>query len=148
MLFDSICNNKFFIDTSIILFLNKKDLFGEKIKKSPLTICFPEYTGGCQAVLCRGKPPPDRDPWLREQAARPALLGLAGERDPLQESGGAQKKNSAVPPGLGSQDTALSVVRMAPPKRDVVGPSLSGVTWWGAGGRTGSQASPFLLVTL
>uniref|UniRef100_A0A8C5KXW7 G protein alpha subunit n=1 Tax=Jaculus jaculus TaxID=51337 RepID=A0A8C5KXW7_JACJA len=43
MLFDSICNNKFFIDTSIILFLNKKDLFGEKIKKSPLTICFPEY---------------------------------------------------------------------------------------------------------
>lgn len=47
MLFDSICNNKFFIDTSIILFLNKKDLFGEKIKKSPLTICFPEYAGGC-----------------------------------------------------------------------------------------------------
>ncbi|XDV28768.1 hypothetical protein PO909_031983, partial [Leuciscus waleckii] len=45
MLFDSICNNKFFIDTSIILFLNKKDLFAEKIKKSPLSICFPEYTG-------------------------------------------------------------------------------------------------------
>ncbi|KAI5620990.1 guanine nucleotide-binding protein G(o) subunit alpha [Silurus asotus] len=45
MLFDSICNNKFFIDTSIILFLNKKDLFDEKIKKSPLSICFPEYTG-------------------------------------------------------------------------------------------------------
>lgn len=48
MLFDSICNNKFFIDTSIILFLNKKDLFAEKIKKSPLTICFPEYTGTCR----------------------------------------------------------------------------------------------------
>uniref|UniRef100_A0A1A8MB83 Guanine nucleotide-binding protein G(i) subunit alpha-2 n=3 Tax=Nothobranchius TaxID=28779 RepID=A0A1A8MB83_9TELE len=44
-LFDSICNNKFFIDTSIILFLNKKDLFAEKIKKSALSICFPEYTG-------------------------------------------------------------------------------------------------------
>lgn len=44
-LFDSICNNKFFVDTSIILFLNKKDLFGEKITKSPLSICFPEYTG-------------------------------------------------------------------------------------------------------
>ncbi|ELK29737.1 Guanine nucleotide-binding protein G(o) subunit alpha, partial [Myotis davidii] len=44
-LFDSICNNKWFTDTSIILFLNKKDLFEEKIKKSPLTICFPEYTG-------------------------------------------------------------------------------------------------------
>ncbi|NXP40400.1 GNAI3 protein, partial [Leiothrix lutea] len=44
-LFDSICNNKWFTDTSIILFLNKKDLFEEKIKKSPLTICYPEYTG-------------------------------------------------------------------------------------------------------
>ncbi|CAG0879246.1 unnamed protein product [Cyprideis torosa] len=44
-LFDSICNNKFFVDTSIILFLNKKDLFEEKINRSPLTICFPEYTG-------------------------------------------------------------------------------------------------------
>lgn len=45
-LFDSICNNKWFTDTSIILFLNKKDLFEEKITQSPLTICFPEYTGG------------------------------------------------------------------------------------------------------
>ncbi|XP_076358647.1 guanine nucleotide-binding protein G(i) subunit alpha-like isoform X1 [Tachypleus tridentatus] len=44
-LFDSICNNKWFVDTSIILFLNKKDLFEKKINKSPLTICFPEYTG-------------------------------------------------------------------------------------------------------
>ncbi|CAI5439161.1 unnamed protein product [Caenorhabditis angaria] len=44
-LFDSICNNKFFVETSIILFLNKKDLFEEKIQKSPLTIAFPEYTG-------------------------------------------------------------------------------------------------------
>ncbi|KAM7534713.1 hypothetical protein Aperf_G00000112374 [Anoplocephala perfoliata] len=44
-LFDSICNNKWFTDTSIILFLNKKDLFAEKIKRSPLTVCFPEYPG-------------------------------------------------------------------------------------------------------
>ena len=44
-LFDSICNNKWFTDTSIILFLNKKDLFEEKIKRSSLTICYPEYTG-------------------------------------------------------------------------------------------------------
>ncbi|CAO2602595.1 Guanine nucleotide-binding protein G(i) subunit alpha-2 [Lemmus lemmus] len=44
-LFDSICNNKWFTDTSIILFLNKKDLFEEKITQSPLTICFPEDTG-------------------------------------------------------------------------------------------------------
>uniref|UniRef100_A0A3B3I575 Adenylate cyclase-inhibiting G alpha protein n=1 Tax=Oryzias latipes TaxID=8090 RepID=A0A3B3I575_ORYLA len=45
-LFDSICNNKWFTLTSIILFLNKKDLFEEKIGRSPLTICYPEYTGG------------------------------------------------------------------------------------------------------
>jgi len=44
-LFDSICNNKWFTETSIILFLNKKDLFEEKIQKSALNICFPEYTG-------------------------------------------------------------------------------------------------------
>lgn len=44
-LFNSICNNKFFVRTSIILFLNKKDIFQEKIVKSPLTICFPEYVG-------------------------------------------------------------------------------------------------------
>uniref|UniRef100_A0A8B9L4E1 Adenylate cyclase-inhibiting G alpha protein n=1 Tax=Astyanax mexicanus TaxID=7994 RepID=A0A8B9L4E1_ASTMX len=44
-LFDSICNNKWFTETSIILFLNKKDLFEEKIKRSPLTICYPEYAG-------------------------------------------------------------------------------------------------------
>ncbi|CAI9734258.1 nucleotide-binding G(i) subunit alpha [Octopus vulgaris] len=45
-LFDSICNNKWFLDTSIMLFLNKKDLFEDKIKNSPLTTCFPEYEGG------------------------------------------------------------------------------------------------------
>uniref|UniRef100_H2ZFG0 Uncharacterized protein n=1 Tax=Ciona savignyi TaxID=51511 RepID=H2ZFG0_CIOSA len=44
-LFESICNNPFFANTSMILFLNKKDLFEEKIKTSPLTICFPEYMG-------------------------------------------------------------------------------------------------------
>jgi len=44
-LFDSICNNKWFLDTSIILFLNKKDLFSDKIRRSPLTIAFPEYKG-------------------------------------------------------------------------------------------------------
>jgi guanine nucleotide-binding protein G(i) subunit alpha len=44
-LFESICNNKWFTDTSIMLFLNKKDIFAEKICHTPLTICFPEYTG-------------------------------------------------------------------------------------------------------
>jgi guanine nucleotide-binding protein G(o) subunit alpha len=63
-LFDSICNNKWFVHTSIILFLNKKDLFAEKITRSSLRLvflfflfrykisffvfyrkCFPEYQG-------------------------------------------------------------------------------------------------------
>ncbi|XP_033761930.1 guanine nucleotide-binding protein G(i) subunit alpha-like [Pecten maximus] len=44
-LFDSICNNTWFVKTSMILFLNKKDLFEEKITRSPLTVCFPDYQG-------------------------------------------------------------------------------------------------------
>lgn len=44
-LFESIVNNRWFVETSVILFLNKKDLFEEKITTSPLTICFPDYSG-------------------------------------------------------------------------------------------------------
>jgi len=44
-LFESIVNNRWFVETSVILFLNKKDLFEEKITMSPLTICFPDYSG-------------------------------------------------------------------------------------------------------
>ena len=44
-LFDSICNSPWFADIHFILFLNKKDLFAEKIHRSPLTVCFPEYKG-------------------------------------------------------------------------------------------------------
>jgi len=44
-LFDSICNNGLFVQTSIIIFLNKMDIFKQKITLSPLQICFPEYTG-------------------------------------------------------------------------------------------------------
>ena len=35
-LFESIVNNAFFVETSFILFLNKKDLFTEKLKSFPL----------------------------------------------------------------------------------------------------------------
>jgi GTPase SAR1 family protein len=45
-LFKEICNSKWFIDTSMILFLNKKDIFAEKISQIDLKICFPDYTGG------------------------------------------------------------------------------------------------------
>uniref|UniRef100_A0A0R3RK32 Guanine nucleotide-binding protein G(I) subunit alpha n=1 Tax=Elaeophora elaphi TaxID=1147741 RepID=A0A0R3RK32_9BILA len=44
-LFESICNSRWFINTSIILFLNKKDLFAEKIKRVSIKIAFPEYDG-------------------------------------------------------------------------------------------------------
>ena len=29
----------------MILFLNKKDIFADKIKTSPITLCFPDYCG-------------------------------------------------------------------------------------------------------
>jgi len=44
-LFEEICNSRWFHDTSMILFLNKRDLFAEKIVKVPLTVCFPDYDG-------------------------------------------------------------------------------------------------------
>ena len=42
-LFDSICNSRWFEKTSIILFLNKTDLFKEKLSKSPLSKYFSDY---------------------------------------------------------------------------------------------------------
>jgi guanine nucleotide-binding protein G(o) subunit alpha len=46
-LFEEIAGSKWFEKTAIILFLNKKDLFKEKIEKYDLKICFPNYKGGC-----------------------------------------------------------------------------------------------------
>jgi guanine nucleotide-binding protein G(i) subunit alpha len=45
-LFDSICNSRWFVRTSIILFLNKIDLFREKLTRSPIANFFPDYHGG------------------------------------------------------------------------------------------------------
>ncbi|KAJ3444758.1 guanine nucleotide-binding protein g(o) subunit alpha [Anaeramoeba flamelloides] len=39
-------NNDFFKKKDLVLLLNKIDLFKEKVKKYPLTKCFPEYEGG------------------------------------------------------------------------------------------------------
>eukprot|EP00128_Syssomonas_multiformis_P017470 Colp12_sorted_trinity150504_noHs@4119 len=44
-LFDNIINYKWFEDTSIILFLNKTDIFSEKIVVSPLSKYFPNFPG-------------------------------------------------------------------------------------------------------
>jgi len=44
-LFDEICNSRWFKETSIILFLNKKDLFESKIQTKSIQEAFPEYNG-------------------------------------------------------------------------------------------------------
>lgn len=49
LLFDEICNSRWFTETSMILFLNKTDLFREKIKTIDPKCCFPDFTGGCDA---------------------------------------------------------------------------------------------------
>lgn len=46
--FGEIANLKFFTNTSIILFLNKTDLFAEKIKRVPLSECFKDYFGSME----------------------------------------------------------------------------------------------------
>jgi len=45
-LFEEICNSRWFRETSMILFLNKRDLFAEKIRQVPLVDYFPDYQGG------------------------------------------------------------------------------------------------------
>ena len=44
-LFASVCNVKWFSKASMLLFLNKRDVFDEKILHSPITSCFESYTG-------------------------------------------------------------------------------------------------------
>ena len=45
MLFAEICNCQWFKDAALILFLNKSDLFREKIVNTDLNVCFPDYDG-------------------------------------------------------------------------------------------------------
>ena len=59
MLFESISNSRYFERSALILFLNKIDLFAEKLPHSPLGDYFPDYTGGdnydaaCEYLLHR-----------------------------------------------------------------------------------------------
>jgi guanine nucleotide-binding protein G(i) subunit alpha len=46
VLFDSVVNSRWFMRTSIVLFLNKVDLFKQKLARSPLSNYFPDYSGG------------------------------------------------------------------------------------------------------
>jgi GTPase SAR1 family protein len=45
-LFEEICNSRWFGKLPVILFLNKYDLFKEKMKRTDLKVAFPEYDGG------------------------------------------------------------------------------------------------------
>ncbi|KAJ7079424.1 heterotrimeric G-protein alpha subunit, GPA3-like protein [Mycena belliarum] len=45
-LFESVINSRWFLRTSVILFLNKIDVFKRKLPKIPLGRYFPEYAGG------------------------------------------------------------------------------------------------------
>ena len=51
-LFDSICNSRWFEKTSILLFLNKTDLFRQKLKTTPLNQYFKDYQGNSGPILC------------------------------------------------------------------------------------------------
>jgi GTPase SAR1 family protein len=51
-LFEEICNSRWFRETSMILFLNKRDLFAEKIQKVPLSKYFPDYAGDDSFEQC------------------------------------------------------------------------------------------------
>jgi G-protein alpha subunit len=45
MVFEQICNSRWFTQTSMILFLNKIDLFQEKLRYSSLSAYFPDFKG-------------------------------------------------------------------------------------------------------
>eukprot|EP00767_Chilomastix_cuspidata_P006515 gnl/Chilomastix_cuspidata/691.p2 GENE.gnl/Chilomastix_cuspidata/691~~gnl/Chilomastix_cuspidata/691.p2 ORF type:complete len:352 (+),score=170.69 gnl/Chilomastix_cuspidata/691:55-1110(+) len=45
ILFRQICNSSWFRELSIILFLNKKDIFAEKVRRASIACCFPDYRG-------------------------------------------------------------------------------------------------------
>ena len=98
-LFDSICNSRWFTDTSIILFLNKSDLFREKITRVPLNLCFPDFTGACTAAsaaqAARARAGQGFDDGTRRRlasrahAAAPALPVLRGAQGAAANAGGA-----------------------------------------------------------
>jgi len=52
-LFEEICNSKWFGEVDIILFLNKYDLFREKIQVSDMKQAFPDYDGGLDLKKAR-----------------------------------------------------------------------------------------------
>jgi guanine nucleotide-binding protein subunit alpha len=54
-LFESIVNSRWFLNTSIMLFLNKVDLFKIKVEHVPVERYFPDYKGKSQPASQRTK---------------------------------------------------------------------------------------------
>ena len=54
--FETIISYPWFQDSFIILFMNKTDLFMEKIRKSPISSHFPEYKGNCLCMHAHNLP--------------------------------------------------------------------------------------------
>jgi guanine nucleotide-binding protein G(i) subunit alpha len=83
-LFDSVCNSKWFRSSSMILFLNKTDIFADKIQRIPMTDCFPSYTGACARHVCRDWRSPGRCAGPRE--FDPAKDFIAAQFDALNKT--------------------------------------------------------------
>jgi hypothetical protein len=43
--FRELCESEVLQGAAVILFLNKRDIFAKKIKRTPLTVCFADYKG-------------------------------------------------------------------------------------------------------
>jgi guanine nucleotide-binding protein G(i) subunit alpha len=50
-LFESVINSRWFLHTSIMLFLNKVDLFKAKVARVPLEKYFPDYGGSNRCIV-------------------------------------------------------------------------------------------------
>lgn len=60
-LFNEITGSQWLKDRSFILFLNKSDLFKEKLKVSPLSDKFKDYTGTLnEMIFAASGPPPSK----------------------------------------------------------------------------------------
>jgi GTPase SAR1 family protein len=70
-LFDSICNSRWFVKTSIILFLNKIDRFKEKLPVSPMKNYFPDYEGTDRRMQMCITPRARTDKFLQEAQTTP-----------------------------------------------------------------------------
>ena len=46
--FKSLCNDQFFPEMPMMVFLDNKNVFAEKLSSCPLTTCFPDYAGSSQ----------------------------------------------------------------------------------------------------